>query len=117
VLGWKKLGHEERWKAYIVNYADDLVYLLSSWSRASSNGDAEDDVKAEVDGGREQEAGLSSAGRKVRLSGLYVRATLLVEEKPILSSLPRSGHSASVELSATKPGMIQGNPLISQALA
>jgi RNA-directed DNA polymerase len=25
VLGWKKLGHEERWKPYIVNYADDLV--------------------------------------------------------------------------------------------
>ena len=25
VLGWKKLGHEKRWKAYIVNYADDLV--------------------------------------------------------------------------------------------
>ena len=25
VLGWKKLGHEERLKAYIVNYADDLV--------------------------------------------------------------------------------------------
>jgi RNA-directed DNA polymerase len=25
VLGWKKLGHEERWKGYIVNYADDLV--------------------------------------------------------------------------------------------
>jgi RNA-directed DNA polymerase len=25
VLGWKKLGHEEHWKAYIVNYADDLV--------------------------------------------------------------------------------------------
>jgi RNA-directed DNA polymerase len=25
VLGWKKLGHEERWKAYIVDYADDLV--------------------------------------------------------------------------------------------
>jgi len=23
VLGWKKLGHEQRWKAYIVNYADD----------------------------------------------------------------------------------------------
>jgi RNA-directed DNA polymerase len=23
VLGWKKLGYEERWKAYIVNYADD----------------------------------------------------------------------------------------------
>jgi len=25
VLGWKKLGHEKRWKAHIVNYADDLV--------------------------------------------------------------------------------------------
>src|ERR1700724_1012440 len=25
VLGWKKLGREERWQAYIVNYADDLV--------------------------------------------------------------------------------------------
>ena len=34
VLGWKKLGHEERWKAYIVNYADDLCHLLSSRSGA-----------------------------------------------------------------------------------
>jgi group II intron reverse transcriptase/maturase len=25
VLGWKNLGYEKRWKAYIVNYADDLV--------------------------------------------------------------------------------------------
>jgi RNA-directed DNA polymerase len=25
VLGWKALGHERRWHAYIVNYADDLV--------------------------------------------------------------------------------------------
>ena len=25
VLGWKKLGHEKRLKAYIINYADDLV--------------------------------------------------------------------------------------------
>ena len=25
VLGWKTLGHQERLKAYIVNYADDLV--------------------------------------------------------------------------------------------
>ena len=25
VLGWKKVGHEKRWRAYIVNYADDLV--------------------------------------------------------------------------------------------
>jgi len=25
VLGWKRMGHEKRLKAYIVNYADDLV--------------------------------------------------------------------------------------------
>jgi RNA-directed DNA polymerase len=25
VLGWKELGYEARWQAYIVNYADDLV--------------------------------------------------------------------------------------------
>jgi len=25
VLGWRKLGHEKPWKAYIVNCADDLV--------------------------------------------------------------------------------------------
>jgi RNA-directed DNA polymerase len=25
VLGWKKLGHEKRLSAHIVNYADDLV--------------------------------------------------------------------------------------------
>jgi hypothetical protein len=25
VLGWKRLGHEKRFGAYIVNYADDLV--------------------------------------------------------------------------------------------
>jgi RNA-directed DNA polymerase len=25
VLGWKNLGHEKRLKAYIINYADDLV--------------------------------------------------------------------------------------------
>ena len=25
ILGWKQLGHERRWSAYIVNYADDFV--------------------------------------------------------------------------------------------
>lgn len=30
VLGWKKLGHEKRLKAYTVNYADDLVICCQS---------------------------------------------------------------------------------------
>jgi hypothetical protein len=36
VLGWKKLGHEERWKAYIVNYADDRVPRARKVERPSS---------------------------------------------------------------------------------
>jgi hypothetical protein len=30
VLGWKQLGYETRLKAYIVNYADDLVICCRS---------------------------------------------------------------------------------------
>src|SRR5437016_12293245 len=30
VLGWKKLGHEKRWQAYIVNYADAIVICCRS---------------------------------------------------------------------------------------
>jgi RNA-directed DNA polymerase len=36
VLGWKKLGHEKRWKAYIVNYADDRVPRARKAERLSS---------------------------------------------------------------------------------
>jgi RNA-directed DNA polymerase len=32
VLGWKKLGHEKRLQAYIVNYADDFV--ICCWGKA-----------------------------------------------------------------------------------
>jgi RNA-directed DNA polymerase len=35
VLGWKKLGHERRLKAYIVNYADDLVICCRSQAEAA----------------------------------------------------------------------------------
>jgi retron-type reverse transcriptase len=30
VLGWKRLGHEKRLRAYIVNYADDMVISCRS---------------------------------------------------------------------------------------
>ncbi len=33
VLGWKKLGHERRLRAYIVNYADDLVICCRSQAK------------------------------------------------------------------------------------
>jgi Reverse transcriptase (RNA-dependent DNA polymerase) len=35
VLGWKKLGHEKRLKAYITNYADDLVICGRSQAEAA----------------------------------------------------------------------------------
>ncbi|HWC19240.1 MAG TPA: reverse transcriptase domain-containing protein, partial [Terriglobales bacterium] len=35
VLGWKKLGHERRWKAYIVNYADGTPVQTSNLWGAS----------------------------------------------------------------------------------
>jgi group II intron reverse transcriptase/maturase len=37
VLGWKKLGHERRLKAYIVNYADDLVICCRNRADAGRN--------------------------------------------------------------------------------
>ena len=40
VLGSKNLRHEERWKAYIVDYADDLVICCRSRGAASSGGNA-----------------------------------------------------------------------------
>jgi RNA-directed DNA polymerase len=36
VLGWKKLGHEQRLKARIVNYADDLVICCRGGENKSS---------------------------------------------------------------------------------
>src|SRR5208337_2676332 len=33
VLGWKRLGHEKRLRAYIVNYADDLVICSRSGAK------------------------------------------------------------------------------------
>jgi group II intron reverse transcriptase/maturase len=51
VLGWKRLGHERRLRATVVNYADDLVR------------DAEHDAEAEADVERGEDAALSRPGR------------------------------------------------------
>jgi len=35
VLGWKKLGHQDRFEARIVNYADDFVILCRGWPKSA----------------------------------------------------------------------------------
>ena len=65
VLGWKELGYEARWEAYIVNYADDLVICCRTGAETSFSHDGEDDVEAEVDGERLEDAGLRCTGREV----------------------------------------------------
>ena len=59
--------------------------LLSWRSRTSSDNDAGHDVEAEVDGERNEDAGLFFARREVRLSGVNVWAVLLDEDGPRLS--------------------------------
>ena len=65
VLGWKQLGHERRLRAYVVNYADDLVICCRGQRGRSAGDDAENHGEAEVDGERDQDAGLPAAGREV----------------------------------------------------
>ena len=58
VLGWKKLGHEKRLKAYIVNYADALVICCRDKAEEAFSHDAGHDDEAEADGERDEDAGL-----------------------------------------------------------
>ena len=50
VLGWKKLGHEKRLEAHIVNYADDLVICCRGRAEEALAMDAGHDDEAEADG-------------------------------------------------------------------
>jgi hypothetical protein len=96
VLGWNKLGHGKRLSAYIVNYGRWPRDLLSWLNRTSSGRDGGHDAEAEVNGERDEDAGLHAAGREIRLSGLHVWSLLLAEDGPELS-----GYDAVEETGAT----------------
>ena len=99
----RQLGHEKRLQAHIVNYADDFVICCRGQRRRSAGRDAGHDGEAEADGERDEDAGLSAAGRDVRFSGVHVRSVLLAEDGAGLSGHAcrrRSGCSASARRSA-----------------
>jgi len=112
VLGWKKLGHEERWKAYIVNYADDLVICCR--------------VRAER---ALAEMRTMMSKLKLTVNESKTRVCYLPEEKFDFLGYtfgrcysmrrarryhPRSGYSVSVELSATRPGVTKSGKIRGQ---
>src|SRR5215471_2453207 len=85
VLGWKKLGHEKRLQAHIVNYADDLVICCRGHAEEALARNARHHGKAEVDGERNKDAGVSTAGREIRLFGIHVWSVLFAEDRPCVS--------------------------------
>ena len=81
VLGWKKLGHEKRWKAYIVNYADDLVICCRGQRGRSAWPTMRDMMsKLKLTVNETKTRVCHAAGREVRFSGVHVRAVLLAED-------------------------------------
>ena len=65
ILGWKTLGHQQRLRAKIVNYADDFVICCRGTAEEAMHVMRSMMRSAEVDGERNQDAGLSRAGRIV----------------------------------------------------
>ena len=96
VLGWKKLGHEKRWKAFIVNYADDLVICCRKGAEQAlaTMRTMMSKLKLTVNEAKTRLCHLPE--REVRLSGIHVRAVLLDEEEPSLF-----GHGTFEEESTT----------------
>ena len=74
VKGWKTGGHEKRLNAQIVNYADDFVICCRGTADEAMTVMRDDDVEAEADGERAEDAAVPPAGRDVRLSGLHPRS-------------------------------------------
>ena len=95
VLGWKKLGHEKRLKAYIVNYADDLVICCRGRAEEALATMRDMMSKLKLTVNETKTRVCQAAGREVRFSGVYVRAMLLAEDGAGLS-----GHRSVQETGA-----------------
>ena len=74
--GWKQLGHEKRLKAYIVNYADDLVICCRSHAQEALDTMRDMISKLKLTVNEQKTRVLQAAGRKVRVLGVRVRTML-----------------------------------------
>src|SRR6266550_6358196 len=89
VLGWKKLGLEQRVGSRIVTYADDLVILCKKGKADEAlQPTAHDHEQAEAHGQRGEDTNLQDLGRKVRLLGLHVRTNVLSENRSGAPGIP-----------------------------
>ncbi len=77
VLGWKRLGHEKRLRAYIVNYADDMVICCRSGAEEALAVMRHMMSKLKLAVNEIENAGLRFAGREVRFLGVYAGSLLL----------------------------------------
>jgi hypothetical protein len=96
VLDWKKLGHEKRLRAYIVNYADDLVICCRDKADEALVIMRDMMMKLKLTVNEKEDAGLQAAGREVRFSRVYLRSMLLAENGSGLF-----GHDSFEETGAT----------------
>jgi RNA-directed DNA polymerase len=80
VLGWKKLGHEKRLEACIVNYADDLVICCRGRAEEALAIMRNIMMKLKLTVNETKTRVCKLPEEKFRLSGLHVRSVLFAED-------------------------------------
>ena len=80
ILAWKVLGHENRLQAKIVNYADDFVICCRRSADTAMNAMRSIMQKLKLTVNEEKTHICRFPDGVVRLSGLYVRSTLLAKD-------------------------------------
>ena len=89
VLGWKKLGLEQRLGSRIVTYADDLVILCKKGNADQALQQLRKIMsKLKLTVNEEKTRICRGPGRGVRLPGLHVRTDVLRENRPGAPGLP-----------------------------
>ena len=89
VLGWKMFGLERTLGTRLVTYADDLVILCRRGkAEAALQSLREIMGKLKLTVNEEKTRDLQSAGRRVRLPGIHVRANVFGEDRPGSYRLP-----------------------------